>query len=457
MTFTRLVAIALTAGVLTTGAAEAQIKRTQPAEFPPASYTGKQYVDSKGCVFIRAGIDGTVSWVPRVTRARKIICGFTPSLGAQTAAAAPAPAAPSTQVEQITIEPAAAPAPAVEATVASAPVPAAPAPQVVRQTAPKPALRKPAAKPLVITNPIVEAEVQPAPAPAPTRKVIRRKAQAQQVATACPNASPLSQEYLRGTERSPVRCGPQAAPIVGGSYRTAAVPQTRRVLRRQQAAQVTSSVTDTTRIVPKHVAINRINTTNVKVPHGYRSVWTDGRLNPKRAEQNLRGRGQMLLVWTNTVPRRLIDRRSGRDVTATVPLVYPYLDVATQSKSLGEVSIVRKDGQVVKRVVRNSAKPRTTYSTRSAPKVTAKVPARAKPAAGGKRFVQIGLFSTKAKAQRATQTLAGLGMRAQIAKVRYKGKTYLSVKAGPFANGGATQKAVNRLQGAGYTGARARD
>jgi len=50
-----------------------------PAELPPPDFTGNQYVDSEGCVFIRAGTDGTVIWVPRVTRTREQLCGFQPS------------------------------------------------------------------------------------------------------------------------------------------------------------------------------------------------------------------------------------------------------------------------------------------------------------------------------------------------------------------------------------------
>jgi cell division septation protein DedD len=81
-----------------------------PAELPPADFAGQQYVDSKGCLFVRAG-DGTkVLWIPRVSRDGAQVCGYPPSGqrvpvveevgvqpvpkasgGAATKAAAPAP------------------------------------------------------------------------------------------------------------------------------------------------------------------------------------------------------------------------------------------------------------------------------------------------------------------------------------------------------------------------------
>lgn len=68
------------------GTAGAQTLRTDsgPAERPPASFKGKQYIDSKGCVYIKAGFGTRVTWVPRVNRKRQLYCSVNnkPSLNA---------------------------------------------------------------------------------------------------------------------------------------------------------------------------------------------------------------------------------------------------------------------------------------------------------------------------------------------------------------------------------------
>ena len=208
MKLTKLVSSAIVALSFVTGTATAQNLRGNvgPKEFPPETYSGNQYVDSAGCVFIRAGIDGAVAWVPRVTRARAPVCGYAPSLVAE----AEAPRA---------------------VTLASTPV-----------------------------------DVMATPMPAKVS-------------------------------------GPTAVKKVAAS-KSASLQPTKLLAVQKQSSP--AQITPTTRVVPKHVYLNRLNEKGVTVPKGYRSVWKDDRLNPRRAEQTLQGMAQSNLIWTQKSPRRQI-------------------------------------------------------------------------------------------------------------------------------------------------------
>lgn len=350
MRLTRILAIAALAGGfgVAPDAGLTQEAQLQPAETPASDFAGKQYVDSQGCVFVRAGIDGDVSWVPRVNKQRETVCGFQPTL----------------------------------ATAAPQPVPAV----VVVET----------------STPVVT----PRPAPRVARKP-------------------------KVVAATPRRVAPVPRIILASSTRPA------------QAVRNRDTITSETRIVPKHVYENRANTRNVAIPKGYRQVWTDGRLNPHRAEQNLTGRAQMRLIWTNTLPRRLVHAGTGRDMTDSVPLIYPYTSMTEQELALGEVNIVKRNGKVVKRVVPKAAARQPVYSTRSAPKEALDVVS----------FVQVGTYRNAANAQRTAQQIARMGLPARIGKHRKRGKTYMIVQAGPFADARKVSSAVKRLQQAGYSDA----
>jgi hypothetical protein len=141
-----LLVVALLLGTATTiaaTAADAQARRVSviPAETPPASFSGSQYVDSRGCVFVRAGSNGQTTWVPRFGADRQPVCGFAPtSAGAAQDQAQVRPAAPETPAPAtLPVEPPRAPAPELIVTAPPAGVvriarPADSGPQIIAGT-----------------------------------------------------------------------------------------------------------------------------------------------------------------------------------------------------------------------------------------------------------------------------------------------------------------------------------
>ncbi len=483
MRLTRVLAIAAIATTVVHGGAVAQSDSGArvPAEFPPSSYTGRQYVDSRGCVFIRAGIDGDVTWVPRVTRGRKVICGFKPSQsqGTATASARPAPAKTAArQPEVITVpqKPAAAPKPApTTRRVATSPK------KVVR-TAPasKPAApRRATTSPKIITvSPRTAAAPKPAPKPAPkTRRVVQSQ-------PACQGASAVSQRYVQSRPGLAVRCGPQTTPhanvISGGSGTGTAIrvatappaPQTRpastSVAQPGQVVTPREVQSPPVRVAPRHVYERQVNSTRgVYVPEGYQPVWEDDRLNPHRAHQTFAGKAMMDVAWTKTVPRRLINRRTGREVTHNYPgLQYPYTSfeqqraagvvIATRGQMVPDpITVVRgRDGQI--RTVKRSRNVAKTVPGREAvkPTVSTRSSAPKAPAqAASHRYVQVGIFSAPDLARSAAQRLANAGLPARMGKTTQKGQPYTSVVVGPFGTQSQLQSGMRAVRRAGYPNA----
>ncbi|WP_422047769.1 SPOR domain-containing protein [Shimia sp.] len=450
MTLGKFLAIAAIATASGFGAAHAQSisDRQTPAEFPPANFQGKQFVDSRGCVYIRSGVDGVTTWVPRVTRDRKVICGFKPTFDAATR---PTNAAPQLDGDVVQIEPAAppterpslfgnarptpqaAPTTTPKAPAATVATPAPKAAPVVIQPKAQPAPTKSTAKAAPSTvkaAPAKTTAAAAAPSPAPAKTVVSTTvpAQAERRTTGqAPRASGIISPCREGVTQykgSTVRCGPQAqspvTPGVGGPIATppqinlgqsSALPRppVGTVVRVGEAAP-------DVRIVPKHVYEARLtNAVSSYVPEGYRRAFEDGRLDTERAVMTFAGHAQTNLIWTETVPRRLIQVK---------------LDSDTSEQTTTRV----KTGE---RVQTN------TVSTRSeAPQKSLRL--------AGTPYVQVAQATDAAQAQALARDVRRLGVPVRIGRYERNGATQRIVLAGPFATQAEAASALAKAKSAGF-------
>ena len=231
-----------------------------PANVPPASFTGSQFVDNTGCVYVRAGFDGAVTWVPRVSRQREHLCGQTPTFGSETAIAPDAPDAPvptTSKPVQITSTP---------------PVTVTPPVRTQTTTSKRTVVR--ASKPVTAETPRI---VRPMPTV---------------VIETVPHSTIIPQGHALGSVKK-------------GYYDTT------------ELEDGGASLTPHTRIVPKHV-LEQNDPVVAHVPWGYRPAWEDDRLNSHRAWQTVKGHQDTQKVWTNTVPRRLVVQARRHEVKPPV-------------------------------------------------------------------------------------------------------------------------------------------
>jgi hypothetical protein len=421
-----------------------------PRELPGPDYRGQQYVDSAGCVFLRAGINGRVSWVPRVDRQRRQLCGYPATGGSTRVATAPAVEAP-------------APAPAPVAVAPRRPLPQAlggPIDTVASLTTPPRITARAAAAPRPAAAPMPAPVAAPvaAPPPAPPRPV------AATGTPGCPAAAPVGERRVLPDGRLALLCGRDRAQLaafvarVMQTPRVAPEPAPEPVVTRVATAPATPGVgtlptgatglaTGGRLICPAGspvaqtfplrgggttvlctsgaggietavAAVSHSGQAYVPViPRGYKPAWEDDRLNPRRGMGTAEGQYAQDQVWTREVPSRLVSE-------------------ATKGKK--RVVVVSASN-----APKGTAKPRVTTSTSTAPKA-------AVAKGSGRLYVQVGSFGVPSNAEGARARLAGMGLPVSGGRASIKGKPVQVVYAGPFASAAEAQAALSAARRAGF-------
>ncbi|MBA4350924.1 MAG: hypothetical protein C0427_06720 [Rhodobacter sp.] len=246
-----------------------------PRELPPASFTGQQYVDSRGCVFLRAGLGARVNWVPRVDRNRNAMCGYPPTMGGGT--------------RQVAAAPVTAPAPP------PAPVVRQQAPQV-RVTAAEPPPESYVPAPVRVARPAAPV-VAPMPAPVVAAAPAR---QGGGMRVACTTAAPVAQRLRLTNGGSVIVCTRGDGTLEG--LRAPIYPPGSPVGASLEAPSAHVVPLGQPSGIGHGSKGARVVDHGVAVPKGYKLAWEDDRLNPLRGVGTAQGQAAQDQVWTRDIP-----------------------------------------------------------------------------------------------------------------------------------------------------------
>lgn len=432
----KIVSAAVLAAVLGATAANAQsVSRIGgPANPPPAGFTGQQFVDNRGCVFLKAGYGGQTNWVPRVGRDRKVMCGFPPTgttsapIEVATAAEMAKPAAEAASVAAKPVMAELAPVMPV-APVKAAPKVSlqAPAPRVVTLVPAVPAAPVIKAAPLVVAAPR-----QPAPyvevAPRGTYEVAQA-AGPSRGQVGCFSSAPVAERVKLRNGGTAVVCTRGDGTLTG--WRPPIYPRnagvgaalTDPVMAQGKATHSGGMIGDSQQgaVVDNGQAYARASKDAIPTPpKGYKLAWTDDRLNPNRGKGTAEGWAQQDQVWTRKVPAQLVEDQPAVKRKKKVVYVQSGSNVVVSTKGQAATAPVQK-----------------------------KVAKAAKAAKGG-AYIQVGTFGVPSNADGAAARLKGAGLPVARAKITSGGKAMQIVLAGPFGSAADAQTALSMARQAGF-------
>lgn len=399
--FLRILPVAVVAAVFGIGSVQAQSagQLGGPSNMPPASFKGQQWVDSRGCVFLKAGYGGQITWVPRVGRNRKALCGFPPTgltRGAIEVATAEDMAKPTASVvqEAPAIKPAATKLASVAPGIPLAPMvkpqAALPVAQVPSKAyAPTPTVATRKAAPEVAAAPKAGYEVVAAVGPSGGQ-------------IGCYTSAPVAERVRTRNGGTAVVCTRGDGTLTG--WRPPIFPRD---------AGVGASLTDPGVVAGGSPENDAIPTP----PKGYEMAWDDDRLNPKRGKGTAAGWAQQDQIWTRDVPSKLVADEPVTKRKKKVVYVRTGSPVTVSTK--GQAATVP-----VKKAVSKTAKAGT--------------------------YIQIGTFGVVSNAEGAAARLKGLGLPVARAKITSGSQPMQVVMAGPFGSASDTQAALSMARQAGF-------